>query len=362
MAIIYRKIESLKTLKKELRKSGINRFNSISEISSFSKQYENEKLKVIENTKLEINQDVISKRDRIKKNKKELKKFVDDLTDELSDKIKKYSKKLIELESKRTNVVFSLINKLRHYRLSKKLNFITDNFDEIIQNESKKIERKILADQSTIDYILNNKEKELSKRSRKKIERLTYIYETLKKLYPLISGAVGESLVVKEIKKLPNDYVLINDFKLEFEKPIYNKQNGDRIFSIQIDHLLISPAGIFIVETKNWSKKSLNNYDLRSPVEQIQRTGYAMFVVLSRISDEFSDIGIHHWGESQIPIRNLIVMINNKPKKIFKFVKILRLNELINYVSHFDDIYSKRDINRITEVLLNYNKELLFDE
>ena len=40
MAIIYREIESLKTLKKELRKRGINRFNSISEIDSFIKQYD----------------------------------------------------------------------------------------------------------------------------------------------------------------------------------------------------------------------------------------------------------------------------------------------------------------------------------
>ena len=362
MSIIYRKIESLKTLKKELKKSGINKFNSISEITSFNKQYENEKLKVLENTKLEINQDVISRRDRIKKHEKDLEILTDDLTKDLSNKKEKYSNKLIELESKDSNVIFGLINKLRSYFINKNLVYITENFDEIIKDKSKTIVKKVLADQSTIDYILNNKENELSKRSRKKYERLTYIHETLQELYPLISGAIGENLVVKEIEKLPNDYILINDFKLEFEKPIYNKQNGDRIFSIQIDHLLISPAGIFIIETKNWSKKSINNYDLRSPVEQIQRTGYAMFIVLSRISDEFYNIGTHHWGESKIPIKNLIVMINNKPKNVFKFVKILKLNELNNYVSHFDKIYSKSDVNSIAEVLLDYNKSLLFDE
>ncbi len=166
--------------------------------------------------------------------------------------------------------------------------------------------------------------------------------------------------VVKEIEKLSNDYVLINDFRLKFEKPIYNKQNGDRIFSIQIDHLLISPAGIFIIETKNWSKESIKNYNLRSPVEQIRRTSFAMFVVLNRISDKFGSIGVHHWGESQIPIKNLIVMINNKPKNIFKYVRILKLNELNNYISHFDKIYSKSDVNKITEILLDYNKSLLF--
>ena len=359
MAIIYRKIESLKTLKKELKKSGINRFNSISEITSFNKHYEDEKAKVLDETKLEINQDVISRRDRIKKNEKDLEILVYDLTKDLSNKKEKYSNKLNELESKDSNVILGLVNKLRCYFINKNLVFITENFDEIIKDKSKTVVKKILDNKSTIEYILNNKEEELSKRSKKKIERLTYIHEVLKELYPQITGAIGENLVVKKIEKLSDDYILINDFKLQFEKPIYNKQNGDRIFSIQIDHLLISPAGIFIIETKNWSKESIKSYDLRSPVEQVKRTGFAMFVVLNRISDEFGNIGIHHWGESQIPIKNLIVMINNKPRNVFKFVKILKLNELNNYVSQFDEIYSKSDVNRIAEVLLDYNKSLL---
>ena len=355
MAIIYREIESLKTLKKELKKSGINRFNSISEITSFNKHYEDEKAKVLNETKLEINQDVISRRDRIKKYEKDLEILVYDLT----NKKEKYSNKLNELESKDSNVILGLVNKLRCYFINKNLVFIIENFDEIIKDKSKTVVKKILDNKSTIEYILNNKEKELSKRSKKRIERLTYIHEVLKELYPQITGAIGENLVVKKIEKLSDDYILINDFKLQFEKPIYNKQNGDRIFSIQIDHLLISPAGIFIIETKNWSKESIKSYDLRSPVEQIKRTGFAMFVVLNRISGAFGNIGIHHWGESQIPIKNLIVMINNKPRNVFKFVKVLKLNELNNYVSQFDEIYSKSDVNRIAEVLLDYNKSLL---
>ena len=354
MAIIYRKIESLKTLEKELKKSGINRFDSLSEIASFNNQYENENEKVLDETKLEINQDVISRRKRIKDYEKDLEVLVHNLTNDLSNKKEKYSDKLNELESKDSNVLFGLINKLRYYFIHRNLVYITENFDKIIRDKSKRIEKKILDNQLAIDYILNNKEKELLKRSKKKIERLAYIHKVLKDLYPLIAGAIGESLVVEEIEKLSDDYILINDYKLQFEKPIYNKQNGDRIFSIQIDHLLISPAGVFIIETKNWSNESINNFDLRSPVEQVKRTGFAMFVVLNRISNQFGNIGIHHWGESKIPIKNLIVMINNKPKSVFKFVKILKLNELNNYVSRFDIIYSKSDVKRIAEVLLDY--------
>ena len=57
--------------------------------------------------------------------------------------------------------------------------------------------------------------------------------------------------MVKEIKKLPDNYVLINDFNLSFPHPIFYKKYNERIYSIQIDHLLVSRAGIFIIETKN---------------------------------------------------------------------------------------------------------------
>ncbi len=163
-------------------------------------QYDNEKLKIIENTKSEINQDVISKKDRLKNNKKELKILVENLTNHLTDKIKKNSKKLTELNTMHSNVIISLINRLWHYLLTIKTTYLNENFDKIIQNKSKKLRKIILTDQSSIEYIIKNKEKELLKRSKKKTERLIYINKTLKELYPLVSGAVGESLVVNEIE------------------------------------------------------------------------------------------------------------------------------------------------------------------
>ena len=79
------------------------------------------------------------------------------------------------------------------------------------------------------------------------------------------------------------------------------------------------------METKNWSKRSIDSLDLRSPVDQIIRTSYALFrVVNSKIQ-----LNKHHWGTKQIPIRNIIVLINEKPKNEFKYVKIKQLKELI---------------------------------
>ncbi|WP_416224139.1 nuclease-related domain-containing protein [Thiohalophilus sp.] len=97
----------------------------------------------------------------------------------------------------------------------------------------------------------NNYEKVLYVRCAESIKKLDYTKEVVDGLYTLIVGAVGENSTVKELEKLSNDYYLINDFSMEFNPPIYNKRENDRIFSIQIDHLLISKSGIFLLETKN---------------------------------------------------------------------------------------------------------------
>lgn len=59
----------------------------------------------------------------------------------------------------------------------------------------------------------------------------------------------------------------------------------------------------------------------------------------------------HHWGNKQIPIRNIIVMINEKPKEVFKHVKVLSLKELNGYVSYFDPIFNSAEVESIYNYL-----------
>ena len=122
----------------------------------------------------------------------------------------------------------------------------------------------------------------------------------------------------------------------------------------QIDHLLVCQSGVFLLETKNCSKTSVENLDLRSPVKQILRTSFALFVLLNSES-QLNDIKLehHHWGAKKIPIRNIIVMINKKPKEEFKHVKVLSLNELISYIQYFDQTFDGEEVNRIFEYFRN---------
>ena len=189
----------------------------------------------------------------------------------------------------------------------------------------------------------------LSQRTSDSYRNLEFIKETVEGLSSTIAGAVGENAVVNELQNLSDKYYLINDFSLNFNPPIFNKRENDKIYSIQIDHLLVCQSGIFVLETKNWSSKSIENLDLRSPVDQIKRTSYALFVFLN--SDKNQSLVRNHWGRKKIPIKNIIVMTNKAPKSDFQHVKVLPLDKLNGYVQYFDEIFDESEVEHIFNFL-----------
>jgi len=294
MTIVVGKIEPLKRLKETLNENGIYRFNSIGEINIFLKNYESEKKEIPTIVKNSLNEEI--------------------------KKLEEISKQAIEKSNK------NIFNKIFYYLKIKKL----------------------ISKKSSLE---NNFENVISKRCTDSYRELEFIKETVEGLYTLISGAIGENSVVNELQKLSDNYYLINDFSLEFNPPIFNRRENDRIFSIQIDHLLVCQSGVFGLETKNWSTQSIKNLDLRSPIEQISRTSYALFVLLN--SESNLGLARHHWGSKKIPIRNIIVMTNKAPKEEFKHVKVLSLNDLNGYIKYFDEIFSEAEAENIFNYLNN---------
>ena len=193
MTIVSGQIEPLKRLKETLNNNGIYRFNSIGDINTFLKNHESEK--------------------------KDVSAVVESVLDEEIRNIDQESKQAIKKSNKH------ILNKIFYYL---------------------KVKRLI----KTHAALVNNYENTISKRCADAYHDLEFIKETIENLYSLIAGAVGENSVVNELQKLPDIYYLINDFSLNFNPPIFNKRENDRIYSIQIDHLLCQ-AGVFVLETKN---------------------------------------------------------------------------------------------------------------
>lgn len=61
-------------------------------------------------------------------------------------------------------------------------------------------------------------------------------------------GKIGENKVSEVLETLPQKYHIINNVIIPDQKDISNKD-----YTTQIDHLIVSPFGIFVIETKNYS-------------------------------------------------------------------------------------------------------------
>lgn len=353
MCRTYNKIGSLKSLKLHLEKNHIHDFKSIKEVITFQNSYTTLRQQLItfhesqiENEKNILNIDLPILQTAAETLKQET---IQKLTNEI-DKLKQ------QLNSSSQNTPTNFFHKLkiafRNWNYKKQIKHQEQNFETnvkmaispLLEEHNLKSHRFEYLSTRFNDAVTRSALHSISELDRKKTiieEQKNYIY-----------GALGEQKVVKTLEALSDDYFLINDFDVSFYPAIYNSQEDEYIKSIQIDHILIGPPGIFLIETKNWSEKSLANINMRSPVEQIKRSSYAFFHILN---NKHNLLDRHHWGDKKIPIKNLIVFTNTKPREEFQYVKIVTCDELINYVNYFKPMFSFTETKRIAEMILDMN-------
>ena len=354
MCTVHNQIGCLTDIKSHLSEHHINEFDTIEEIIDFQKSYATTRQNII----LHHKRLVEAEKEILEEEIPQLKDFIQQRKAEVEQKLQleiEYLKqKLVETRIAHKNHFQAIINYQKGILLKlrvwlKKLLFKSRINRSIFRSDrllTIKTKRHLYIDVQFDDAINESASIELKKLDQTKI--------VIDQVNSSIYGAIGEQLVVKELERLPDDYILINDFKCSFNNPIYHPQGKSNINSIQIDHLLITPSGIFLIETKNWSEHSINNLSLRSPVEQVKRTNFALFKILAgEISNVSLLLKTHHWGAKKIPVRNLIVMINQKPKEEFQFVKVLILGQVLRYINYFEPIFSESETQRIASRLLH---------
>lgn len=149
-----------------------------------------------------------------------------------------------------------------------------------------------------------------------------------KKYNDYIKGLIGEEKVTETLKKLEYDSYLINDITLD-------KGFGN------IDHILVSRYGIFIIETKNWdgeiicnedkwNKRYENEYspvdlDIDSISKRVKGNARKLRLLIG--AEIFHNLRTV-WVEGIIVFTN----INSKIKTINPTVPVLTIEELIEYI------------------------------
>jgi len=88
-------------------------------------------------------------------------------------------------------------------------------------------------------------------------------------------GALGECQVIGLLRRLGPDYHLFNDIRLVAQRAYHFEEQW--LQSAQIDHLVVGPNGVFVLETKSWGRKSVADESFFDPRMQVKRAGYLAY-------------------------------------------------------------------------------------
>lgn len=136
-----------------------------------------------------------------------------------------------------------------------------------------------------------------------------------------MAGARAELNVIEHLSNLSDGYTVFSDLRLTADR--YIRFNGVPLQSAQIDHLVLSSAGVFVIETKQWSRRFVESREYHNPFDQIQRAAYLCY---DRLRTEFG----------KIRIRSIIACAGQLPSvPEDSRVKVLAVSDLVGYISWF---------------------------
>jgi hypothetical protein len=359
MCKTYNRIGSLTTLKSHLEDNNIHDFKSLKEVINFQSSYTISRQQLIshhenliEQEKTMLNIDLKNLDTEIETQRQQTEQILTDEIDRLKQQLN------ILISDMPTNYFQKLSKYLREWNYKRKVKHKEQSFEITVKKSVSNLIDNYLVKSNRYQFITSNVDEAVKQSANRPLSELERKKTTIDQLNSFIYGALGEQKVVKTLENLSDEYFLINDFAVSFSPAIYNRQENDYIKSVQIDHILVAPSGIFLIETKNWSEKSLENLSLRSPVQQIRRTSFVLFKLLNNeVSNYHLRLDKHHWGDKKTSIRSLIVLTNTKPKEEFQYVKVLTLNELLGYVNYFKPTYSINETQRIADFILRINEQ-----
>lgn len=157
-------------------------------------------------------------------------------------------------------------------------------------------------------------------------------------------GAKGEKIVAKKLKKLPKKYTAIRDVKIP-------NLGGD------IDHVVVGPTGVYVIETKNYKPTYIPDEDCwyhtsgrvspQNPPKQVK-------LQVSKLNDFFKNKLGKKFNKDTInpvisPINHNLIL-----KKDIKSYEIVYPEDLVSYLSHGRKILSSKEVKEIITILTKY--------
>jgi len=273
--------------------------------------------------------------------------------DELPNRINEEKGKLENIKTEKAriietseNKVKSIKNQLDKNKKEKKYFAVAADFAKILaqkyiskpikviknQVEEKNQENVLFQWENNPEDFFNEQQAELLK----KIATLKGI-----KTDSYYSGAYGEIVALKQLSKLSDNYHILCGVNIELKN--WHSHHGSKIKTAQIDFLVISNKGIFIIEVKNWSD-NYNGHHM-SPHEQLERTNRVLYIFLK---EELGD---------SVPIKgrlyNLLLPIKNNMRydQDYKYIFVYSLDKINNFIDSKQSVLHDYEVEEIVDCL-----------
>jgi len=156
---------------------------------------------------------------------------------------------------------------------------------------------------------------------------------------PFHAGAKGENKVIDKLSQLSDEYHVLCGVRIEL--PHFISYNGKKdLKSAQIDFVVVSKKGVYVIEVKNWSDDFVDQGNYFSPHEQAGRAGRLLWHVLKS------------W-RSNPKVTSVILSIKGNiqydPK--YKVVFVTNINRINDFLENRQDTLSNKEVEKIVNKL-----------
>ncbi|MBO7489515.1 MAG: NERD domain-containing protein [Bacteroidales bacterium] len=163
---------------------------------------------------------------------------------------------------------------------------------------------------------------------------------TRRKTIFISKGKSGEIRISNILSRLPDDYHIFND--------VYLNNNG---YSSQIDHVIISQYGVFVIETKNYSGDVYGSENAEYWTQYLQGEGYKFRNPIKQNQSHVVAIkNVLHIASCNIT--PIVVFLNKVDLHCSTSSAVLYAGQLDNYIlSHKEILFPKDSVERLTQRL-----------
>jgi hypothetical protein len=191
------------------------------------------------------------------------------------------------------------------------------------------------------NHHINNKQSAIQK----EFTNIKSSYDFLKANETYLIGSQGEETVIKALFYLSNEYYVLNDVNLRFHPSLFWNKTGEYIKTCQIDHIVIGPTGIFVLETKNWTPSFIEkNLDLLR--WQVNRSDFAL---KSFILDNYSSF------LDRPDIFYILVSVRDKKPewKLDRFIDVVSPNLLCDFILRMKPTLTEDTMKKFIKIVTN---------